>query len=442
MEILGIIGIVVALAFFIIAAMRGLSVLVSAPIAALIIIVSNGMDPITYLFIDPTNSFAAGMGSFVFQNAMLFILSCIIGKYIDVSGAAVTIARSIMKVTGKDNPFMVLVGVALVGFALTYGGVSLFVVMFALIPISKPLFKACDLPWHLFVAPFSVGCTGITMTLLPGAPSLTLIQACNFCGVPLTSTFVISIICSIVVIIVSLFYFKWAVKRSRTKGEKYDSKLPDAEVNYDKLPGLAASLAPLVALVGVIIVGSFAGIENIVYIAMTISIVLCALLFNKTKSVSHAKALGDGAFESLGPVIFTASGVGLGSIAAATPGFMAIADVVFNMPGGPLVSASTMAISLGAVSGEGLAAVSVMGNYFLAPYLATGVNAAVLAKTITIAACIGGALPNAGPIFGMFNAMGLSHKEAYKHIWWLNVVLMVGILVLYVALGTLFPNLP
>lgn len=442
MEVIGIIGIIIALAFFIVAAMRGLSVLISAPVAALVIIVTNGMDPITYLVTDPANSFAAGMGNFVYQNALLFILSSIIGKYIDVSGAAVTIARSIMKITGQDNAFLVLVGVMIVGLILTYGGVSLFVVMFAIIPIAKPLFKACDLPWHLFVAPFSAGCTGITMTLMPGAPSLTLIQACNFCGVPLTANMIISIICCVFVIVVSLFYFKWAVKKSRAKGETYDCKIPDTEVDYGALPNLACSLAPLVILVAIIIGGSIAGIANIVYIAMAVSVILCIALFHKTKSISHTQALGDGAFESLGPIVFTSSGVGLGSIAAASPGFMAIADAIFGMPGGTLVSASTMAFSLGAVSGGGLAAVSVMGNYFLAPYLASGVNAAVLAKTITIAACIGGGLPNAGPIFGILGAMKLSHKEAYKHIWWLNIVLMVAVLVLFVALGTLFPNWP
>ncbi len=441
-EIIGIVGIVVALAFFIIAAMRGYSVLITAPIAALIMIVTNGMDIFTYLVSDPSNSFAAGMGAFVFQNALIFILSSIIGKYIDASGAAVTIARKIMKVTGENNPFFVLVGVALVGMVLTYGGVSLFVVMFALIPIARPLFKACDIPWHLFVAAYGAGCVGITMTLLPGTPSLTYIVACIGCGVPLTTASVISLICCAVAIVASLFYFKWAIKKAKAKGEIYDCKLPETTVNNENLPNIWFSLAPLVVLVGVIIGGSIAGVENIIYYAMIISVLLCMILFHKTLVSSQKDVLGGGSLDALGPLLFTSSGVGLGSIAAATPGFMAIADAIFGMPGGPLVSAATMSFSLGAVSGGGLASVSVFVNYFLDPYLATGVSAGVLAKVITLSACIGGGLPNAGPIFGIFSAMGLNHKEAYKHIWWLCIVLMFFVLILLIILGTLFPNLP
>ena len=66
MEAVGIIGIVAALVFFIVMAMRGYSVLITAPIAASIMILANGMDFTQYLLMDQQNSFMAGGGGFFF----------------------------------------------------------------------------------------------------------------------------------------------------------------------------------------------------------------------------------------------------------------------------------------------------------------------------------------------------------------------------------------
>lgn len=104
MEAVGIIGIVAALVFFIVMAMRGYSVLITAPIAASIMILANGMDFTQYLLMDQQNSFMAGMGNFVFQNGMLFILSSIIGKFIEMSGAASTIAQKLWDLQGTKIP--------------------------------------------------------------------------------------------------------------------------------------------------------------------------------------------------------------------------------------------------------------------------------------------------------------------------------------------------
>ena len=70
----------------------------------------------------------------------------------------------------------------------------------------------------------------------------------------------------------------------------------------------------------------------------------------------------------------------------------------------------------GAIMGSGSGAVGIIAQNFLEPYLATGVDPAALAKIIATSATIGGALPNSGAMFGMLAAMGLNHKNSYKHI--------------------------
>ena len=450
MEVLGVIGILVALAFFIFMAMRGYSVLIIAPLTAIIIILTNQMDFATSFLSDPQTSYMAGLAAFIRNNLLIFLLSAILGKYLDVSGAAKSIANALMSKLGEDNPFLVLVGIALVGAVLTYGGVSLFVIMFALIPLARPLFKAANIPWHLFVAAFALGCTGFTMAMLPGTPAAANVVASNGVtagmtelgiegSVTVTSAPVLGILATVIMIALSLVYFKRIVKKAKENGEVYDCRLPESEEIADEnLPKVGIAIIPLIVLILVIIIGSSFKVPNIVYIAMCIAIVLSMLLFHKNivAQGGHKTVLGDGAKDSLGPTLFTAAGVGIGSVIGASAGFAVMYQAIYNMPGGPLVSAAVLAFILGGCLGSGTGALGIVTANFIQPYLSTGVSAAALYKVIGIAATTGGALPNAGSMFGMLNAMGLTHKDAYKHFFWIDIVFSLIALIVVIILGS------
>ena len=175
------------------------------------------------------------------------------------------------------------------------------------------------------------------------------------------------------------------------------------------------SLLPLIVLIAVIIGGSAAGIKNVVYIAMLVAVIVSVVAFYKHLD-SVRDVLGKGAVAGVGPAVFTSAAVGVGTVAAASVGFSVIYEAIFNMPGGTYVSAATMAAALGGIMGSGSGAVGIIAQNFLDPYLATGVDPAALAKIIATSATIGGALPNSGAMFGMLAAMGLTHKNSYKHI--------------------------
>ena len=71
---------------------------------------------------------------------------------------------------GKDSPYKGLLAITLIASILTYGGVSIFVVIFTLLPLSRPLFKELNINWALFPLPVFLGAGTYTMTTLPGAP--------------------------------------------------------------------------------------------------------------------------------------------------------------------------------------------------------------------------------------------------------------------------------
>ncbi len=415
MEIVGVLGIIVGLVFFVVAAMKGWNVLVTSIVTAIIIALTNSMN-IASAMVGTENSYVTGLASFVQKNIFIFLGGAILGELMDKSGAARSIAHAIMNKVGSKSPYLVLLGIALVGAILTYAGISMFVAMFALIPLARPMFKECNMPWHLFAAAWSLAACSFTMAMIPGVPAVAWINAANGCGVSLTAAPVLGVVGTILAIVVSCLYIKFALKRAQAKGEVYEETADELAVADEApTPHILLALLPLVLLIAIIIGGSAAGVANIVYIAMVVAIVVAMIVFNKFID-SQRDVLGNGAKNAIGPALFTSAAVGVGTVAAASSGFTVIYEAIFNMPGGAYVSAATMSAVLGGIMGSGSGAVGIIAQNFLEPYLATGVDPAALAKIIATAATIGGALPNSGAMFGMLAAMGLNHGNSYKHI--------------------------
>jgi H+/gluconate symporter-like permease len=55
---------------------------------------------------------------------------------------------------------------------LTYGGVSAFVVAFAIFPVAAALFRAADIPKRLMPGAWRLGAFTFTMSALPGTPAI------------------------------------------------------------------------------------------------------------------------------------------------------------------------------------------------------------------------------------------------------------------------------
>ena len=431
MEWIGVIGIIVGLVFFVIAAMKGWNVLVTSIVTAVIIAATNGMD-IANAILGTQSSYVTGLASFVQKNLLIFMGAAILGEYIDKSGAAKSIAQAIVGKVGTKSPYLVLLAIAAVGAILTYAGISMFVAMFALIPLARPIFKECNIPWHLFCAAWSLAACSFTMAMIPGVPAIAWINAANGCGVSMTAAPVLGIVGSVIAIVVSCLYIKFALKRAQAKGETYEITAAEQK----DLPNLFVSLLPLILLIVIIIGGSQLGVKNVVYIGMIVAVVVSMIVFNKYIS-SQRDTMGTGAKNALGPALFTSAAVGVGTVAAASVGFTVIYEAIFNMPGGTYVSAATMAAVLGGVMGSGSGAVGIIAQNFLEPYLATGCDPAALAKIIATAATIGGALPNSGAMFGMLAAMGLNHGNSYKHIAAISIGAGLCALIVMIVLANL-----
>lgn len=324
MDFIGILGILLGIATIIYFIVKRFNIIVAAPIATFVVLLFNNTSILDSLF-GKENSYMASLAGFIASNFAIFLLGSILAKYMDKSGATVSIANKILSVVGTKNPYNALVALFIISAILTYGGINVFVIIFALIPMSKPIFRELNLSWKLVTIPIFGGTSTFTMTMLPGAPSLHNVVPSNALGTKLTAAPVIGIATSIAAVIFILIFMKISLNKSLKKKETFQVNEEKVESNEDVLksdvPSFIISLIPIVSLLAIILI--FSSVDNIIIVALVIAILLSAILFRK-QIAKQKEVLNEGANESLSSTITTGSTIAFGSIATSVPAFSGV----------------------------------------------------------------------------------------------------------------------
>lgn len=111
---------------------------------------------------------------------------------------------------------------------LGYGGVSVFVILFVIVPIARPLFKEIDLSWHLFPGIYFFGVATFVMSMLPGTPQIQNIIPTKYLGTTAMAAPALGLIASALVITANYFLLGWMIRRSKSRGEGYAGTDPFA----------------------------------------------------------------------------------------------------------------------------------------------------------------------------------------------------------------------
>src|ERR1700677_379876 len=155
-----------ALAFLMFAAYRGYSVILFAPIAALGAVLLTDPGAVAPVF---SGIFMEKMVVFVKLYFPVFLLGAVFGKVIELSGFSQSIVSSVINVVGRGRAMLSIVIVCAI---LTYGGVSVFVVVFAVYPFAAEMFRQSDIPKRLIPGTIALGAFSFTMDSLPGTPQI------------------------------------------------------------------------------------------------------------------------------------------------------------------------------------------------------------------------------------------------------------------------------
>lgn len=454
MEVL---GIWLSLACLMYVAYKGYSVIVFAPIFALIAAVMQGLP----LMPSYTELFMGNAVTYVKSFFPVFLLGAVFGKVMEDTGLAKSIAHWIVEKVGHKNA---LLSVVLACYVMTYGGISLFVVVFAIYPFAANLFKEADIPKRLIPGCIATGAFTITMTALPGTPQIQNIIPTNFYGTTAYAAPVTGIVASVAIFFMCMGWLNWRLKVARARGEGYGNHTINEPEKMDltNLPSPLLSLVPLILVVIVNYIVTFSvsfdpkqfetlvkilgktpplmapGVKNVLgnwslIIALVIGIASAVAIGYKSmpKGITMAKAINAGAIGSLLAIMNTASEVGYGNVIASLPGFKTIADFLLSVKfgGSPLVSEALTVNILAGITGSASGGMSIALGAMAKPWLewAQQVNLdPQMLHRIASLACGGlDSLPHNGAVITLLAVCGLTHKESYIDIGITTVVITV-----------------
>jgi H+/gluconate symporter-like permease len=443
---LGVVAIVLALGLLMTAAYRGQSVILFAPVCALLAVGLSG-GPLLPSY---TETFMGSASGYIRSFFPLFLLGAVFGKVMETGGAAGSIAGVIARSLG---PRHAIAAVVLACGVLTYGGVSLFVVAFAVYPFAAALFRAADIPKRLIPGSIALGAFTLTMDALPGSPQIQNLIPTRYFGTDAYAAPVAGIAGGSAVLLGGLLWLERRRAAATARGEGYGESHhnePEPAPERPRVHPLAALLPIALVLGGNFTLSrtgwsvarwypaeslarDFPGL-NVASAASTWSLVValalgiaaaCAvgrrgLRGRLTPSVNAATA------GALLAIFNTASEVGFGNLVKSLPGFRAIQQGVFLVSDNVLVSEAVAVNVLAGVTGSasgGLSiALDVMGSRYLEMARAQGIGPELLHRVAAMASGGMDTLPHNGAVITLLAITGLTHKQSYPDIFVITVL--------------------
>ncbi|PKM32631.1 MAG: transporter [Gammaproteobacteria bacterium HGW-Gammaproteobacteria-12] len=463
---MGTLGILISLALLMYLAYRGINVLILAPLLALLALLFAG--DVGLLLPTYTQVFMKAMGGYVIQFFPLFLLGALFGKLMDDSGSARAIAHGIVAKVGSERAILAIV---LACGILTYGGVSLFVVAFAVYPIGAALFREAGIPKRLIPGAIALGSFTFTMTALPGTPAIQNAIPNPFFGTDAFAAPGLGVIAGLIMFGLGTWWLTAQSRKLMAAGEGYgehrEEPVADKSVAEDKgsIPGFWLALLPIFVVIalnflmakqilpavdtsylakpeygGLQDAKSLIGIWSII-VALSVAIVLLIAMHWK-RWMDLKKSVNDGAFGSMLPILNTAAEVGYGTVIASLAGFVIIRDLVLGVSSNPLISEAVAVNILAGITGSASGGMSIalktLGEQYLEMATAAGISPELLHRVAAMASGCMDTLPHNGAVISLLAICKLTHRESYKFIFVNTVAFPMVALAVVITLGTMF----
>ena len=465
MDVLGILLSLFLLMFF---AYRGFSVILFSPIFALLAASMSGLS----LMPAYTELFMAKAVTYVKSFFPIFMLGAVFGKVMEDTGLAKSISHAIIKGLGKERAILAVV---LSGAVLTYGGVSLFVVVFAVYPFATALFKEASIPKRLIPGSVALGAFTFTMDSFPGTPQIQNLIPTNFFGTNAYAAPISGILGGLAIFAIGMWYLEKRRKSAQAAGEGYGNHTLNEPppVDESSLPAWQLAILPLITVlvINFVMTRMFVwdvnmlqafqamklpliapAVKNVVSIWALIIALVCGIVLAVGLGISRlpqgglAKALNAGAIGSLLAIMNTASEVGYGNVIASLPGFKSISSALLGIKvgGSPLVSEAVSVTTLAGITGSASGGMSIALDLMAKDWLAwanqIGMSPEILHRVASMASGGMDTLPHNGAVITLLAVCGLTHRDSYRDIFAITViktVMVFAVIIFHTLTGIL-----
>lgn len=471
--------ILLSLGLLMFVAYRGFSVILFAPICALLAVVLVDPSHVLPFF---SGVFMEKMVGFIKSYFPVFLLGAIFGKVVEMSGIAESIAKTIVRLLGAKRAMLTIV---LLGAILTYSGVSLFVAVFAIYPFAAQMFREANIPKRLIPGTIALGAFTFTMDALPGTPQIQNVIPIQFFKTDIYAAPTLGIIGAIFVLTLGLLYLEMRRKKAAQAGEGYygfeaetaaaldlaesnqkDVTVPDLTTHQSVLKQILA-FVPLVLVavsnklfityipkwypngfdfsaiglkaytVDVPTVAAIWAIE----MALVVGIVTSLAFDWKRVTVNFKEGLNLSIAGALLATMNTGAEYGFGGIISSLPGFAKISDGISSTFTNPLVNGAVTTSSLAGITGSASGgmgiALGAMADKYNQAITAANIPPEVMHRVVAMASGGMDTLPHNGAVITLLAVTGLTHKQSYRDIFAVTVIKTIAVFFV-IGLYTLF----
>jgi len=451
---MGNLGLLVGLGLLIWLALRGVNIVLASILCSVVVLVTNGLSVAQGL----TDWYPFGaLGAFTFAGKffLLFVSGAMFGRAMGDSHAAASIASALVRAWGAHRALWIItIACAL----LTYGGVVVFVVVFAMYPLGLRLLQEANIPKRLFCGALALGSGTFTLTALPGTPSVHNVISASALGTDLFAGAWLGLFGGSIMFVLGMWYLERERLRAGAAGERFvpgpRDRIADASASGDAEPRWAvAAIPPAVVLLTILVprlvalalpvgdVGGsagellrFAAAQPIVW--PSFALVLGSLVAVGLLPVLRRQALrslGEGAQEAVMPLINTAAVIGFGGVVTQTAGFGQFSRLVVESSLPPLLSMFGAVSVVSAITGSASGGLQIFMATMAKDYVAMGIDPAVVHRLATMASGGLDSLPHCGAVVALLTITGLTHREAYRDVGVVTVIVPIIATLLAIA---------
>ncbi|AOV08157.1 GntP family permease [Sporosarcina ureilytica] len=458
--------ILLALGFLMFFAYRGYSVIIVAPLCALFAVFFT--DP-SYVLPFFSSIFLEKMVGFIKLYFPVFLLGAIFGKVIEMTGIAERIAKVIIRFIGEKQAILTVV---LMGAILTYSGVSLFVVVFAIYPFAAQLFRQANIPKRLIPATIAFSAFTFSMDAIPGSPQIQNVIPTTFFNTTVYAAPILGSIGALFIFMSGMLYLESRRRKAVRLGEGYygigkhriieqeptneiaatlDTSIPMPDVKVDVKDWLAFIPLVLVGVLnktfttfipkwyadgfdfaaigleeyGVLNLGQHLSLWS-VELALLVGILSAIALNFEAAKEKFKVGLNEGISGSILATMNTASEFGFGGIIAILPGFALIQQTLATTFTNPLVNGAVLTNVLAGITGSGSGGISIvlgiMADKYVEAAAAFDIPLEVMHRVVSMAAGGMDTLPHNGAVITLLMVCGLTHRQAYKDIFAITIL--------------------
>lgn len=425
--------IILSFILFFILCMRNFGPIAAAIVCAVLVGLTTQSGIITSFFTD----FLTGTMNMAKSMALMFIFGGVFGEVMNASGSTRVIGRKLIDWFGVSRaPYALFILNAI----LIYAGVNSAMVICAYVGFG--LFREANLPRTLACVAVAASQPMIGATL-PGAVGAPNVIPTTILGTDVYASPLIGVVACIVATVCIFWYLDRLMKKYRAAGIGYDP-LPEEDVNVpakgENPPNVFLAFLPLVMVIVLTLVFTkCTSLPSAAVVVLAMAIPTAVVYICNWKRIQGSKLslVDSGIKVTLYPLLGTCFVVGYATVVQDTAAYSALVDSIMNMNVSPYIVCVVGAALVAALCADSIGGEAAFLTAFGSSLIEKGANAAAVHRLTALSASTLNSLPHCGSVVTAIAFMRVTHKDAYRHI----AVVQIVVPIIYTIVGTVMAML-